>query len=130
MPQFFFPLGPICACVTRTRTAWVSPLLLAQLSPCLGLPVSSLTVMDSALAGYLSSDEKTPPHGPLGEVISGDSILLPPELVFSGDPLGCLTCYASSEEDQTDRGAPAASADQAPAPPGVSAWSDPTILPE
>ena len=57
---------------------------------------------------------------------SGDSILLPPELVFSGDPLGCLTCYASSEEDQTDRGAPAASADQAPAPPGVAAWSDPT----
>ena len=82
--------------------------------------------MDSALAGYLSSDEETPPHGPLGEVISGDSILLPPELVFSGDPLGCLTCYASSEEDQTDRGAPAASADQAPAPPGVAAWSDPT----
>ena len=79
--------------------------------------------MDSALAGYLSSDEET---GPLGEVISGDSILLPPELVFSGDPLGCLTCYASSDEDQTDRGAPAASAAQAPAPPGVTAWSDPT----
>ena len=66
--------------------------------------------MDSALAGYLSSDEETPHHGPLGEVVSGDSILLPPELVFLGDPLGCLTCYASSEEDQTDRGAPAASA--------------------
>ena len=82
--------------------------------------------MDSALAGYLSSDEETPHHGPLGEVVSGDSILLPAELVFSGDPLGCLTCYASSEEDQTDRGAPAASAAQAPAPPGVAAWSDPT----
>ena len=61
-----------------------------------------------------------------GEIISGESILLPPELVFSGDALGCLTCYASSDEDQTDRGAPAASAAQAPAPPGVTAWSDPT----
>ena len=79
--------------------------------------------MDSARAGYLSSDEETEP---LGEVISGDSILLPPELVFSGDPHCCLTCYASSEEDQTDRGAPAATAAQAPAPPGVTAWSDPT----
>ena len=67
--------------------------------------------MDSALAGYLSSDEET---GPFGEVVSGDSILLPPELVFLGDPLGCLTCYASSDEGQTDRGAPAASAAQAP----------------
>ena len=47
-------------------------------------------------------------------------------MVFSGDPLGCLTCYASSDEGQTDRGAPAASAAQAPAPPGVTAWSDPT----
>ena len=77
--------------------------------------------MDSALAGYRSSDEET---GPLGEIITGESILLPPELVFSGDALGCLTCYASSDEDQTDR-APAASAAQAPAPPGVTAWSDP-----
>ena len=102
------------------------PIALGSAQSCLGLPVSSLTVMDSALAGYLSSDEETPHHGPLGKVVSGDSILLPPELVFSGDPLGCLTCYASSEEDQTDRGAPAASADQAPAPPGVAAWSDPT----
>ena len=25
VPQFFFPLGPICACVTSARTAWVSP---------------------------------------------------------------------------------------------------------
>ena len=79
--------------------------------------------MDSALAGYRSSDEET---GPLGEIITGESILLPPELVFSGDALGCLTCYASSDEDQTDRDAPAASAAQAPAPPGVTAWSDPT----
>ena len=71
--------------------------------------------MDSALAGYRSSDEET---GPLGEIITGESILLPPELVFSGDALGCLTCYASSDEDQTDRDAPAASAAQAPAPPG------------
>ena len=77
---------------------------MAQLSPCLGLLVGSLTAMDSALAGYLSSDEET---GPLGEIITGESILLPPELVFSGDALGCLTCYASSDEDQTDRGAPA-----------------------
>ena len=38
---------------------------------------------------------------------------------------GCLTCYASSDEDQTDRDAPAASSAQAPAPPGVTAWSDP-----
>ena len=57
--------------------------------------------------------------------IFGESILLPPELVFSGDALGCLTCYASSDEDQTDRDAPAASSAQAPAPPGVTAWSDP-----
>ena len=78
--------------------------------------------MDSALAGYRSSDEET---GPLGEIITGESILLPPELVFSGDALGCLTCYASSDKDQTDRDAPAASSVQAPAPPGVTAWSDP-----
>ena len=78
--------------------------------------------MDSALAGYRSSDEET---GPLGEIITGESILLPPELVFTGDALGCLTCYASSDEDQTDRDAPAASSVQAPAPPGVTAWSDP-----
>ena len=43
----------------------------------------------------------------------------------AGDALGCLTCYASSDEDQTDRDAPAASSAQAPAPPGVTAWSDP-----
>ena len=78
--------------------------------------------MDSALAGYRSSDEET---GPLGEIITGESILLPPELVFSGDALGCLTCYASSDEDPTDRDAPGASSAQAPAPPGVTAWSDP-----
>ena len=121
-PQFFLPLGPVCACVTSARTAWVSPELLAQLSSCLVLFVGSLTAMDSALAGYRSSDEET---GPLGEIITGESILLPPELVFSGDALGCLTCYASSDEDQTDRDAPAASSAQAPAPPGVTAWSDP-----
>ena len=25
VPQFFLPLGPVCACVTSARTAWVSP---------------------------------------------------------------------------------------------------------
>ena len=79
--------------------------------------------MNSALADYLSSEEET---GPLGETITGGSILLPPELVFEGDALGCLTCYASSDEDPADKGPSAASAAQAPEPAGATAWSDPT----
>ena len=58
--------------------------------------------MNSALADYLSSEEET---GPLGETITESSILLPPKMVFEGDALGCLTCYASSDEDPADRGA-------------------------
>ena len=86
-------------------------------------PCRPLTAMNSALADYLSSEEET---GPLGETITGGSILLPPELVFEGDALGCLTCYASSDEDPADKGPSAASAAQAPEPAGATARSDPT----
>ena len=86
-------------------------------------PCRPPTAMNSALADYLSSEEET---GPLGETITGGSILLPPELVFEGDALGCLTCYASSDEDPADKGPSAASAAQAPEPAGATAWSDPT----
>ena len=81
--------------------------------------------MNSALADYLSSEEET---GPLGETITGwfRSILLPPEMVFEGDALGCLTCYASSDEDPADRVPSPASAAQAPEPAGATAWAEPT----
>ena len=79
--------------------------------------------MNSALADYLSSGEET---GPLGETITGGSILLPPEMVFEGDALGCLTCYASSDEDAADRVPSPASAAQAPEPAGATAWAEPT----
>ena len=42
--------------------------------------------MASALSGYISSDEEAAPRGPLGEVISGNDITLPPDQVFSGGP--------------------------------------------
>ena len=53
-------------------------------------------LMASALSGY---DEEAAPCGPLGEVISGNDITLPPDQVFSGGPLDCLYCYASSGEE-------------------------------
>ena len=70
-----------------------------QFSPFYSCLLPPLLLMASALSGYISSDEEAAPRGPLGEVISGNDITLPPDQVFSGGPLDCLYCYASSGEE-------------------------------